>query len=93
MDSELHNFKIAEMGAYPAKITITTKSGRVYSAEDYYAKGVPKNPASNEELEGKFRSLCSYVFDGKRTQQIIETIRKLEDLDNISRLTELLVKG
>lgn len=77
---------------FPARVEITTKSGQVYTAEEYYPKGFPKNPLSKEELEKKFEVLCSYVFENQRIEQLKKTINNLENLHNISDLLDLLIK-
>jgi 2-methylcitrate dehydratase PrpD len=91
MDPDLDNLKKREMGIYPTKIKLTTNDGRVFSAEEYYPKGVPKNPTSREELEEKFASLCSYVFNKVRMKELRDAILHMESLDDIAQLTRLLV--
>ena len=74
----------------PVKIEITTKNGRVFSAEEDYPKGFPKNPISSEELGAKFESLSSYVFEKGRIRELKNSIEQIESLDNIAKLTGLL---
>jgi 2-methylcitrate dehydratase PrpD len=77
----------------PAKIEILTKTGQVFSAEEYYPKGFPKNPISDEELEVKFESLCRYVFEKERISELKEMIKQMESMCNISELMRLLVEN
>jgi 2-methylcitrate dehydratase PrpD len=53
-------------------------------------KGEPANPLGWDELEAKFRSLASAVYDDGRMRRIIEMVRNLELLDEIGELTTLL---
>jgi 2-methylcitrate dehydratase PrpD len=77
---------------FPARITITTKNGKVVSADEFYPKGFPKNPISDEELETKIKSLCSYTLGKARIKELSNTIKRIESLPNISELMRLLVK-
>jgi 2-methylcitrate dehydratase PrpD len=75
---------------FPARIEILTKSGRVFSATEYYPKGFPKNKISAEEMDRKFESLCTHVLSKTRINALKERIRNLEDLDNIHELVGLM---
>ena len=75
---------------YPAKVEITTKDGRVFSAEEHYPKGFPDNPISTRELEHKFESLCATVFDQTRIKKLKHMINDLESLEDISEIIQLL---
>jgi len=43
-----------------------------------------------EELKDKFRTLASSLFREKRIEEIIDTVERLEELEDISHLTGLL---
>jgi 2-methylcitrate dehydratase PrpD len=75
---------------FPAKLEIVMKNGQVFSAEEYYPKGFPKNKMSAEEMEDKFESLCAYVFDKTRTNELKNMIKKMESLKNIDELVRLM---
>lgn len=77
----------------PSKIDIIMKNGEIFSAEENYPKGFPKNQVSIREIESKFESLCSYVFDKPKIRKLKEMIYKMESLDNILGLIKLLTKG
>lgn len=77
---------------FPAKIEIITKNGKVFSAEEHYPKGFPKNPISVEEMEGKFESLCGYVFEKTRINELKEMIKRMEYLEDVFELIGLLRK-
>jgi 2-methylcitrate dehydratase PrpD len=77
---------------WPAKAKIKTKTGQEYTISIEYPKGDPENPFSWEELTAKFRNLISPVFSEKRQNQIIETIRSLEQMPDTGELSGLLAK-
>jgi 2-methylcitrate dehydratase PrpD len=68
------------------------KNGQVFSAEEYYPKGFPKNKMSAEEMENKFESLCAYVFNHTRTNELKNMIKEMESLNNINELVKLVSK-
>lgn len=75
---------------YTSIATITTKDGMKKIHRVDIPKGEPENPASKEELIGKFKKLASDVVDEERTERIISVIEGLETLDDSSRLMELI---
>jgi 2-methylcitrate dehydratase PrpD len=54
-------------------------------------RGGPENPMTQEELTAKFKCLAGEILSDKRMDEIIHTIYNLEQLDDISELTALLV--
>jgi 2-methylcitrate dehydratase PrpD len=53
-------------------------------------KGDPSNPLSDAELGEKFRWLTIEVMGEKRSQQLVEAVAHLEQLDSVRTLTRLL---
>ena len=51
-----------------AKVTITTKAGKKYSAYVDRPKGDPRNPPTDRELEDKFRSLAAFVLPQRKIE-------------------------
>jgi 2-methylcitrate dehydratase PrpD len=72
-----------------AKVTITAKGGKKYSAYVDTPKGDPRNPPTDEELENKFRSLTPFVLPQPRVDRLVETIWSLEKLGNVRQLIRL----
>jgi 2-methylcitrate dehydratase PrpD len=72
-----------------AKVTITAKGGKKYSAYVDTPKGDPRNPPTDEELENKFRSLAPSVLPQPRVDRLVETIWSLEKLGNVRQLIRL----
>jgi 2-methylcitrate dehydratase PrpD len=72
-----------------AKVTITAKGGKKYSAYVDTPKGDPRNPPTDEELENKFRSLAPFALPQPRVDRLVETIWSLEKLGNVRQLIRL----
>jgi 2-methylcitrate dehydratase PrpD len=81
---------------FPRKWTaiakIKTTDGNAYTAKVEYPKGDPENPFTWDELIEKFRTLISAVFPEARQNQIIETIRSLDQTRDVNELSDLLAK-
>ena len=76
---------------YPAaRVAISMKDGRVLTEEVIAHHGDSQNPASREELEGKFNFLADDVLGELQAVQVLETVGQLEVLSNINNLTRLL---
>jgi 2-methylcitrate dehydratase PrpD len=72
-----------------AKVTITTKAGKKYSAYVNTPKGDPRNPPSDRDLEEKFRSLVSSVLPKSKMERLIQSIWKLDKVADIRQLIRL----
>ena len=86
-DPELHKLYPEK---FPTNIEIYTKDGKVYKGEMYYAKGSPKNPFSDEEINDKFRGLALPVMKKARVEEIIQMITDLDSVKNVKDLALLL---
>jgi 2-methylcitrate dehydratase PrpD len=75
----------------PVKVMIKLKNGMVYEETVYAAKGSILNPMTKEEVYQKFTGFASAVLPDYKTEAIIETVAKLEHIDNTHKLSQLLV--
>ncbi len=76
---------------YPAAaVTVRLKDGRNLQSSVTSQRGDFSNPAPREELLAKFRLLASEVWDEETIQRIIDTVGRLDELESITELTELL---
>ena len=57
-----------------------------------YAKGMPENPFTPQELRDKFRDLSSIVLPKVRVEELIKTIDSLEDMDDVRVLSRMLAR-
>ncbi len=55
-----------------------------------YPKGDPENPASMDEVMKKFNLLTEHVLDSNKRDRIAEEVSRLEKVDNIATLADLL---
>src|SRR5262249_45044303 len=76
-----------------ATVRIDLKDGRSLNAVETYPKGSPKNPATQEDLAKKLRTLASTVLSSQGIDKLISTVEDLENLGDVSRLAELLVRS
>lgn len=74
-----------------AKILVKLKGGKSLETQVKYPKGHPRNEMSFEEVCNKFNVLTRDIINDKRKGQIIELVKTLETVSNISQLTRLLV--
>ena len=72
-----------------ARVTITTRAGKKYSAYVDRPKGDPRNPPTDRELEDKFRSLAAFVLPQRKIESLVKTIWSLEKLPNMRHLVRL----
>jgi len=81
---------------YPQKrmggVAVKLKNGNTYREKTEYAKGMPENPFTDEELRDKFRDLSSMVLPKQQVESIIEAVDCLEDLDDVHRLARMLCR-
>ena len=72
-----------------AKVTITAKGGKTYSAYVDTPKGDPRNPPTDQELEEKFRTLAPVALSKPKMDRLVKTIWSLEKLGNLRQLVRL----
>ena len=76
---------------YPSsRVEVTLKDGRTFEESVTAQHGDARNPASREELVGKFTFLAVDTLGEARTQQVIEVVDRLDKLDDVKELTLLL---
>ena len=76
--------------AYPATVTAHLNDGRVFESHVDYPKGDPENPAAFPEIIDKFHSLAGKYMEEEKRNQIIEKVERLEDIENITSLADML---
>jgi 2-methylcitrate dehydratase len=65
--------------AFPTVLTVVTKSGTKYTERVDYAKGHPKNPMSDKELEEKFEELTRDVLPEETRKETLQILWNLEN--------------
>ena len=72
-------------------IDITLTDGRAISGRADFGKGSPANPMSYEEVADKFRECAAFSrWPSDKTERVIDTVKRIEDLSNVRELTALL---
>lgn len=77
----------------PQTVIITLEDGAVHALTVKELPGSPASPLGRREYEGKFRSCVGFGADGwdsERTERVIDLVARLEDLEDVSALTDLL---
>jgi 2-methylcitrate dehydratase PrpD len=84
----------AEAAGYDKMTTIIDihlKDGRTISGRADFGKGSPANPMTYDEAADKFRGCAEFArWPSDKAEQIVETVRALENLDSVQTLTALL---
>ncbi len=79
--------------AYPDancfRIEVITRSGERHVREIRYAKGHPKNPMTDQEIEAKFRRLAEPLLGDSRINQILDRLWHLDEVRNLRQLLAL----
>jgi 2-methylcitrate dehydratase PrpD len=76
--------------AYPATMIAKMKDGSEVTAHVDYPKGDPENPVTMEEVEAKFTMLTEDYLDSDKRKKFIETVKSIEQLDDISVIADLI---
>ena len=74
---------------WPAWVEIKTRDGRNLRADVEYPKGDPENALSWDELKDKFRHITEPVIATTQQDLILETVERLEGLEDIRTLANL----
>jgi 2-methylcitrate dehydratase PrpD len=77
-------------GAAPAIIEVVTSDGRSFSKRVDYARGRSENPLTRDELEAKFIRWAEPVVGEPRAREIIDVVRDIESLPDVSELIGLM---
>jgi 2-methylcitrate dehydratase PrpD len=73
-------------------IDITLNDGRTVSGRADFGKGSPANPMSYDEEAEKFGQCAAFAgWPAKKATEVVEKVRHLDRLDDVRRLTSLLV--
>jgi 2-methylcitrate dehydratase PrpD len=86
--------RIKLMEGKGTSLNVIMKDGREYKAESKIAKGeIPGNPMLKEELMAKFWDNVEFANKHTRdnAERLLGLIEKIEDLDNVNEIIQLLV--
>ncbi len=78
--------------AAPGKVSVRLKSGVVHESEVIYPKGHAKNPMSDAEVIGKFKTMTAARLSSDKQSQVFDFIMNIEKAPDVSKLPALLAK-
>jgi 2-methylcitrate dehydratase PrpD len=70
-------------------VDVTLRDGRVLHHHTQNVRGTPANPMPREEVEEKAFNLLRPIIKRKRAKELIETIWKLEEVEDVKALRKL----
>ena len=73
------------------RLTVRLSDGRVLSEEVDYPLGHARNPLSDPQLEAKFHALADARLGVERANALLQELWRLEQLKDLSSITDLLV--
>ncbi len=77
----------------PNRITVKTKDGATHTRQERYPRGHAGNKMTDDEVVAKFKRNRVGVIGDADTQQLLDTIWNLENLDSVAAITTLLPKS
>jgi 2-methylcitrate dehydratase len=86
---ENDQFSKAPSDANPVLLKITTDSGVCYSKQITYAKGHPRNPAPDREVETKFVNLVCGPIPEDRAELILKGLWQFEQTRHLEKIFNL----
>lgn len=81
-----------ERGTFPMPgiVTVIERNGRATQRTVDYVKGHPKNPMSYDDVAGKFLDCARFGRpDWARAEEVVETVRDLERIEDVARIVRL----
>lgn len=73
------------------EVVVTLNDGSVYSCKVEHPKGEPQNPQTPEEFDAKYRDCAETAhYSEKTATQIKEMVLDLENVNDISKIMELM---
>jgi 2-methylcitrate dehydratase PrpD len=72
------------------RIVIKLRDGRVLERLESFATGHPRKPMTREQLEDKFFECAQLAIDHDRARQAADMIWRLEEVEHVGKLHELL---
>jgi predicted house-cleaning noncanonical NTP pyrophosphatase (MazG superfamily) len=74
------------------RLTVRFTDGNSAS-QDVIDTNVPIGKTSSDAVVKKFLTLGSYLLENKQAQKVIEIVRTLEELRDVSELTRTMISG
>ncbi|GFG53160.1 hypothetical protein CQY20_26305 [Mycolicibacterium agri] len=81
------------LGKQDADVEIALASGQSLTTEVRGNRGTPAAPLNDDELDAKFRDLVGPVLGAERTERLLSTCWRLDELTDVSHLLAQTVPG
>jgi len=75
---------------YAGKVTAITKDGRRITKRIDYSKGMPENPMSKTDIEGKFLSLAGHAIGAQPAQALLAEVNRTFDSKSVLPIAKAL---
>ena len=75
---------------HTAIVHVAVTDGRRFTRKVEWARGMPQNPCSEDELLRKFMWLAGTVVSEDRAREIVDIVGRLEEIQDIGQLAGLL---
>ena len=88
-----HTLDRTEVGPEPARVTVTTKSGAVFTEQVDQPTGTPSRPLSFAEVVNKFKSCLAHAeapVSEEKANRLVELVAELEKVEDVRELISLL---
>jgi 2-methylcitrate dehydratase PrpD len=79
-----------EMTGMDARVEVETNDGKVYSAYSDILNEVPELEEKIMKIKEKFTDLCEPILGGEKTQELMQTITKMEEINDMNSLIDQL---
>ena len=76
-----------------ARVHVRLRGGRTLVREVSGARGTPGRPASPSEIDAKFMACATRALPADRASRALECLKRIEELENVGKLTDLLSPG
>jgi 2-methylcitrate dehydratase PrpD len=93
IDPEIDQTTVGSPITTGAKVEIEMKDGNMYSKQVDVPKGNPKNPMAPHEFQAKFQDCARHavrILPKQNIESAIEMLTNLEEVDDVSRIAQLL---
>lgn len=78
----------------PCILTLVTRDGRRFTVRNEGPiKGEPAMPLTDADLEAKFAKMARPALKGDRGDQLFESVRRIDTMENVGQMAQLLGAG
>jgi 2-methylcitrate dehydratase PrpD len=92
LDPDLDKIHLAHEDLRPSTVEIHLQGGKVLAGRKEVARGWAVNPMSDKEIEEKFRGLAQTALSEKKATRVMELVRGMENLPDITPFVKELAQ-